>query len=193
MKILVTGGSASGKSAFAEERAVRLARESGGALCYLAAMRDSGEEARRRIERHRLLRAGKGFHTVECPVRVDQAELGTAAAGRTACGEGKPVVLLECLGNLLANEMYENGETGLTERIETQIGVLAEKCAHLIVVTDEVFSDGAAYDAWTDRYIRYLGSLNRRLLRVFQEAVEVVYGVPVYLKRPGDIERGLGV
>lgn len=36
-------------------------------------MRVYGEEGVRRVERHRKLRAGKGFQTAECPVKVDEA------------------------------------------------------------------------------------------------------------------------
>ena len=65
MILLVTGGSASGKSEYAENRALQLAKTEQKKLIYLAAMKPFGEEAAKRIERHRQLRAGKGFETVE--------------------------------------------------------------------------------------------------------------------------------
>ena len=65
MILLVTGGSASGKSEYAENRALQLAKAEQKKLIYLAAMKPFGEEAAKRIERHRQLRAGKGFETVE--------------------------------------------------------------------------------------------------------------------------------
>ena len=71
MMVLVTGASGSGKSEYAEGVAVKLAGK--GNLYYLATMRVYGEEGARRVERHRKLRAGKGFQTVECPVNVDEA------------------------------------------------------------------------------------------------------------------------
>ena len=56
--VFVTGGSGSGKSAFAEQQVV----DSGIARrIYLATMEAYGEEGRARVERHRALRAGKGF------------------------------------------------------------------------------------------------------------------------------------
>ena len=84
MLILVTGGSGSGKSAFAEQKAVSLA--AGGELVYLATMQVYGEEGKKKVERHRQLRRGKGFETIERPVRVDRAEPGEDAT-----------VLLECI------------------------------------------------------------------------------------------------
>ena len=63
MLILVTGGSGSGKSAFAEQKAVSLA--AGGELVYLATMQVYGEEGKKKVERHRQLRRGKGCETIE--------------------------------------------------------------------------------------------------------------------------------
>ena len=73
MMVVVTGASGSGKSEYAEGVAVKLAGK--GDLYYLATMRVYGEEGVRRVERHRKLRAGKGFQTAECPVKVDVAYL----------------------------------------------------------------------------------------------------------------------
>lgn len=99
--ILISGGSGSGKSEYAEGRAVRLHKESGGALYYAATMMIYDEESRRRVERHRKMREGKGFATVEIPMHI--ASLPVAAGD---------AVLVECLSNLLANEMYEPAGTG---------------------------------------------------------------------------------
>ena len=65
---IVTGGSGSGKSEYAENLAVRLAK--GQALYYVAAMQPCGEEGQERIRRHRALRAGKGFETIECYTNI---------------------------------------------------------------------------------------------------------------------------
>ena len=58
-------------------------------------------------------------------------------------------------------------------------------CRHLVIVTNEVFSDGCEYDAGTTDYIRRLGEINVRLSRAADAVVEVVYSIPVFLK--GDI------
>ena len=62
MMTLVTGGSGSGKSEYAE----RLAAAGGTPRIYVATMIPWDDEGRRRIEKHRAMRAGKGFETVEC-------------------------------------------------------------------------------------------------------------------------------
>ena len=68
--LLITGGSGSGKSAYAERTLLsRMPPEGGGRAVYLAAMENTGDEAQQRIARHRAMRAAHG-----------------AAAGRTYLG-----------------------------------------------------------------------------------------------------------
>lgn len=62
MLVVVTGGSGSGKSAFAEETVLSLGE---ARRIYIATMQAFDEESHRRISRHRHMRAGKGFETIE--------------------------------------------------------------------------------------------------------------------------------
>ena len=89
MLILVTGGAASGKS----EHAERLVCEKAQSRLYLATMQPFGKSAEARIARHRALRAGKGFATVERTLDLANLRLSRQYDG----------ILLEDLGNLLAN------------------------------------------------------------------------------------------
>ena len=65
---LITGGSGSGKSEYAEECLLHMNSNNSvdKTFIYLATMRPYGEEARKKIRRHHKLRAGKGFDTLEC-------------------------------------------------------------------------------------------------------------------------------
>ena len=65
MMILITGGSASGKSAFTEDKLLSFGDKKRD---YLATMAVWGEGCRERIRRHRIKRSGKGFSTIEKPV-----------------------------------------------------------------------------------------------------------------------------
>ena len=167
MIALFTGGSGSGKSEMAESYACRLASNK-KPLYYFATMRVWGEEGRARVEKHRRQREGKGFATVECPSRLP---LGVAGG----------VILLECLSNRLANAMFGDGEPDPVGRIVSELDTLAEK-NDLVVVTNEIFSDGAKYDAETAQYIEFLGLLNQKLARRAQLFVESVYSIPVVHK-----------
>ena len=95
---LIYGGSGCGKSEYAE--GVVLALSEPGSRYYIATMKAYGEEGRKRVERHRNLRKGKGFQTIECPVNI-------AGALEQIPDPSGATVLLECVSNLLANEMFD--------------------------------------------------------------------------------------
>ena len=99
MLTLVIGGSASGKSEYAESLVLAAGP---GPRYYLATMEPMDGECHARIDRHRLMRAEKGFVTVE---------RYTGLAGLTLPGPGG-TVLLEDLGNLAANELYSPAGAG---------------------------------------------------------------------------------
>lgn len=178
MFTLVTGGSGSGKSEYAEALAA-------GCSCknrwYLATMEVFGEEGRRKVDRHRRQREGKGFATLECPRGLKNL--------RIPGDPGDTAVLLECVSNLAANEMFGAGEalgegTGAA-RAEREVleGILslADKARELVVVTNEVGSDGVEYETETQEYIRLMGRINCRLAERADRVVEVVFGIPVLL------------
>lgn len=169
MMALVIGASSSGKSALAEGIAMRQAGES---LIYLATMRHGGAETEQRIARHREMRSGRGFVTVERALDVGQTPL-----------PGRAVCLLECLSNLLANEMYDRTPPpDLAGKLARDVLALRDRTAALVVVSNEVFSDGAQYDPFCTAYIETLGALNAMLAREADTVIESVAGLPFYLK-----------
>ncbi len=186
--ILVTGGSGSGKSAWAERTLLARAR---GRAVYLAAMENDGSpEAAARVARHRAMRAEHGreagleFLTIERPVDV-----GGAAVRPGDC------VLLEDLGNLLANESWPPpgapppagvGAERAEEHIFSGIRALLERTELLVVVSCDVFAGGTEYGPGTMDYIRTLASLHRRLAALACQTVEVVCGIPIAGTAGGD-------
>ena len=65
-------------------------------------------------------------------------------------------------------------------------GLLNEKqAAELVIVTNEIFSDGIVYEEETIRYQEYLGRINREIAKKAATVVEVVYGIPVVQKQAG--------
>ena len=101
MLTLVTGGSGSGKSAFAEDRVLSFGEAK---RIYIATMHPFDEESHKRIERHRKMRAGKGFETVECYTGLKKVRLPESDKDR--------VVLLECMSNLAALPWKRFGSHG---------------------------------------------------------------------------------
>ena len=133
---LITGGSGSGKSVYAENWLIRQgSREACGKekpFLYIATMRPFGQESRQKILRHRNQRAGKGFATLECYQDLEALEIPENAG-----------ILLECVMNLTANESYredekdaqEKGEDKVAEKVLEGIRHLSEHTAYLAVVT----------------------------------------------------------
>ena len=168
MLILVSGGSASGKSEFAESLVTSSGLEE---RIYLATMQVWDAESARRVERHRAMRAGKGFTTLECPAGLDGLELPAGAA-----------VLLEDLSNLYANEYFSDRQAGAAQRVLSGICRAAERAGLLVVVTNELFSDGMAYDPVTLDWLAGLARLNRAAAALAGQVYEVVCGIPVVWK-----------
>lgn len=177
MMTLVIGGSGSGKSAYAEKISVELGGQSN--KYYLATMKVYDKEIQQKVERHRRLRSGKGFLTIEQPIRIQKALEKMEAGSRIA--------LLECISNLTANEMFAEGEGAtaneVAQTVVQGITLLKEQTTHLVVVTNNVFEDGTIYDEATMAYIRAMGSINQKLAALADRMVEVIAGIPIMIKQ----------
>lgn len=170
MLVLVTGGSGSGKSAFAEDRVLSFGEKK---RIYIATMHPFDQESIKRVQRHRKMRAGKGFETVECYTGLKNVSVPKDS-----------VVLLECMSNLTANEMFEEqgAHRDTVGEILKGVSHLCEQASHVVIVTNEIFSDALSFDQEMETYLKYLGNINQKLAEKADEAVEVVYGIPVYIK-----------
>lgn len=198
MMELVTGGSGSGKSAYAEEKLcgilrgrrretgkVRPEEESSAEygeqppLYYIATMPPWDKEAERKIEKHRGARFGRGFVTLEW--YTDFAGKLNSADCPIRPGSD---VLVECLSNLTANEMYmeEGAGRGAAEAVIRGITALKHRCRHLVVVTNDVFAESAETSPDMVEYKETLGRINRALAEEADRVTEVARGVPCRVK-----------
>lgn len=182
---VVTGGAGSGKSSFSEDTICRYYEECKtdgptGNLIYIATMIPNGDETMEKIRRHRSMRAKKGFSTLECYTDLEhltESELFQS-------DNGKSCVLLECISNLTANEMYEPEGAGkyAAEKILQGIEKLRKVCSCLVVVTNEVFSDSVRSSKEMELYKKALAEINRKMAEDADIVTEVVYGIPVTIK-----------
>ena len=187
MIILVIGGSGSGKSAYAESLLEEFQDK-----YYIATMEALDEEARRRVERHRQLRGGKGFVTIEQPRELIEAaekirRNRIEAKHHPKRDPKRPVAaLLECVSNLVANEMFLpagiRGEQETSRQVIRGVETLAGEVEELVVVSNNVFEDGICYDESTMAYLRSIAKVNEALAELADRVVEVVVGIPVTLK-----------
>ena len=139
--------------------------------------RDADAGHRRRSQRKERLRREPclkdRFKTLECPLHLDRLAL-----------PGRGTVLLEDLGNLVANELYDPGGAGehTAKAVLTGLERLAAGCSDLIVVSNEVFSGGADYVGDTAQYLRALAQVNNAFAARADNVCRVVCGLPVYYK-----------
>ena len=163
---LVIGAAASGKSEYAEDIVMSLP----GEKIYIATMEPFGAEAEERIARHRVLRAGKGFTTVERPRDL---------IGLTP--EADWNVLIEDLPNLAANELF-SPEGGGADAVLSGVDRICKIVSSVTIVTGDIFSDGAEYDVGTREYMEMLADLHMRIAAKADNVVEVVCGIPCAVK-----------
>ncbi len=174
--ILITGGSGSGKSEYAEKTASELKKNlSLESVIYIATMLPMGDETVRKIKRHRKMRANKGFLTKECYKTEDIIKISKCEMFK------RSIILLECMSNLTANEIFSFKNENAYRDIVDGMKEVSEKSGGLIIVTNEVFSDGVEYDGETSKYMECLGRINCALAGFAEEVTEVVCGIPVIL------------
>lgn len=189
MITLVLGGSGSGKSAYAEHLLDGKTNK-----YYIATMQVYDAEGEKKVARHRRLRAGKGFVTIEQPRDIGEVDFSKRAqqameppdrAGQNVT-ERPRCALLECMSNLVANEMFAEDKIRLRDEVTAQIldGIeaLNSQLEHLLIVTNNVFEDGISYEETTAEYIEAMGQVNERLAAMADTVIEVVAGIPVVWK-----------
>ena len=168
MLALVIGGSASGKSQFAEDF---LTSFDHAERMYVATMMLWDKESEMRVLRHRDMRDGKGFRTIECPSNLESIDVPSGSA-----------VLLEDLSNLVANEYFGASKDNTVERIMAGIDKLDSQTDLLVVVSNELFLDGCQYDEETTAYLNCIAKLNLLLAARADAVYEIFCGIPVTWK-----------
>ena len=92
-------------------------------------------------------------------------------------------VLLECVGNLCANEMFFSKEIIMpSKKIINGIRSISEQVSELVIVTNQVGSDGIRYAEGTAAYIAEMGRINSGISQFADNVIECVYGIPIVIK-----------
>lgn len=158
MIILIIGTPGSGKSECAESLITELAGEH--PKIYIATMISFGKEGEERIRKHRALREGKGFETIECPVNILSLRDKLMGIKDSNC-------LLECMSNLVGNEMHnpDNGKLSEEKLVDYIVDSVKTLCAvneNTVIVSNE-FEMLESFDDETRKYVRISHMVNKKL------------------------------
>jgi len=135
MIILVKGANGSGKSAYAEKRAVAF----GGKLFYIATMLPCGDEGAARVAKHRNQRAGMGFVTLERPFLITDENLPADCT-----------VLVEDVSNLLANNIFGKNSANMLEKSGVDADVFEKSAFEMLEKVGVDIFEKAAVEVYND-------------------------------------------
>lgn len=173
MTVFISGGAKCGKSAIAQELAVKLA--AGEKLCYVATMIPTGAEDEERIRRHLQDRAGMGFETVECFHDI------------TSISDQDGTFLVDNITSLMQNALfppkndYQMDLSG-ARRCCDELVSFAGAVRNAVFVSDHIYSDAEIYSDSTEVYRRCLAEADRTLARICDVVMEVTAGYPMIYK-----------
>ncbi|MBQ7703029.1 MAG: bifunctional adenosylcobinamide kinase/adenosylcobinamide-phosphate guanylyltransferase [Firmicutes bacterium] len=179
MNVFISGGAKNGKSSFAQDLAVKMAKESGRPLYYVATMIPHDDEDRERILRHQENRNGMGFRTIEAGKNLSLALHDT---------EG--VYLIDSVTALLSNEMFrEDGSIyySAPRKITAELRELCQNFDSLVFVSDFMYSDAIDYSESVEKYRKGLAEIDRMLAQECDAAVEMYFGFPTIYSKDEEV------
>jgi len=167
----ITGGARSGKSSFAEELAVKAAKN----RVYIATMQGLDKELRERIKKHQEQR-GKNFKTVEEPLRLLKV--------LKSADKKNSVLLIDCLTLWVSNLMLKGGKEEDIIKIAAETADYAAGAKAIVIVVSNEVGMGLVPDNKLGRDFR---DIQGRVNRIFAERAKKVYfmvaGIPLEVKK----------
>jgi adenosylcobinamide kinase/adenosylcobinamide-phosphate guanylyltransferase len=174
--VLVLGGARSGKTAFAEQLAIR----SGSRPAYLATAEALDAEMRDRVESHKAGRAAR-FTTIEEPLAVPEALLRASV--------DHDVILVDCLTLWITNLLVGNEDVA---KAVSELGatLVQLKTSKVILVSNEVGLGIVPDNAMARTFRDLAGAAHQRLAEICDDVHFVVAGLPMTVKgeAPGQVE-----
>lgn len=174
--ILITGGSRSGKSAYAQKLAESLA----GPRAFVATCPVIDDEMRERIRKHRQARQKRRWRTIEEPVDLP---------GALRDAKQYKVVLVDCLTLWINNLMFEAekrrktiSEESVTRQCQKLRTAGRAHSGTILFVTNEVGMGIVPENALARLFRDLAGRCNREMAQVCDRVVLLVAGQPLELK-----------
>ncbi|MFZ4856028.1 MAG: bifunctional adenosylcobinamide kinase/adenosylcobinamide-phosphate guanylyltransferase [Desulfuromonadaceae bacterium] len=173
--VFITGGARSGKSSFAEKRAL----DFGDSLGYLATAQMLDDEMHERVRRHRE-RRGVEWHTIEEPINLSQA--------LARCDGTYRAILVDCVTLWLSNLLFTYEESGgdceerIHEDAKSLIITLQGMVTPVVLVSNEV-GQGIVPDNRLARLFRDIAGVTNQALAAAADEVHAVFsGIPLKIK-----------
>lgn len=174
--ILVTGGSRSGKSSYAQ----KLAESLPGSRAFIATCTVADDEMRGRVSKHQQARRRGGWRTIEEP-------LDLPGALRRAMNQ--PVVLVDCLTLWVSNVMFDAAqrektvsETQIARQCKETLAACREHNGTILFVTNEVGMGIVPENAVSRRFRDLAGRTNQMFAAACDEVFFVVSGQALKIK-----------
>lgn len=175
--ILVTGGSRSGKSQYAQKAAEALP----GPRAFIATCPDIDEEMQLRIQHHQEARRGKGWHTIEEPLNIGNA-VRSAHSFQT--------LVIDCLTLWINNLLYEANtigktvsETDMVARCNELIAACEDHPGTILFVTNEVGMGIIPEHPLSRLYRDLVGRCNQTIAAASHRVVLLVAGQAIEIKK----------
>jgi adenosylcobinamide kinase/adenosylcobinamide-phosphate guanylyltransferase len=174
--ILITGGSRSGKSIYAQQIAESMAED----RTYIATCPVVDEEMEERILKHREARRTRNWQTIE-----ETTDLAAALTG----AKGSPVILIDCLTLWVNNLMYQAElqkkdirEEDIVDRCRDILDACDTIYGTVIFVTNEIGMGIVPDNALSRRYRDLAGRCNQVMAHRADAVVFMVSGLPLKMK-----------
>ncbi|MBA2873269.1 bifunctional adenosylcobinamide kinase/adenosylcobinamide-phosphate guanylyltransferase [Thermaerobacillus caldiproteolyticus] len=181
MIVFISGGVRSGKSAIAEEYVRKLA-SCENVVHYIATAQAVDDEMKMRIAYHQEQRARQSLRWMTWERSVGLHELATRFGSND-------VVLLDCLTNLLANELFSDEgwkqEDTCFQKARGIFEAVVQLAAHskaLVIVSNELFSGSVPEDMGTYHFMKTLGWLHQQIVTRASIAILAQHGIPLVKK-----------
>ncbi len=166
---LILGGARSGKSAYAQQRAIA----SNLPVCFIATAQAGDAEMQARIARHQAERPAS-WQTLEEPIRLSQV--------LQAIDQAQRCVVIDCLTLWMTNLLMLEDEAQLQAERQALLQILPTLKAHIILVSNEVGQGIVPMNALSRRFVDESGWLHQGLATMADSVVLMAAGLPLKLK-----------
>ena len=173
---LILGGARSGKSAYAQKRAIALANRASPAkqVIYIATATAVDQEMRERIARHQADRPGHWL-VHEQPLDLWQVlqEQGQSP---------EHLLLVDCLTLWLNNELYQRQPQDFALFSQRFLRTLSDCEAQVLLVANEVGLGVVPMGEVTRQFVDWAGWLNQAVAAKADKVTLITAGLPLILK-----------